>query len=187
MSDQDTEEQDPSIEEILDSIRQIISDDEDDESGEEQAVEEEPAPEPQDEPEDEPEEDVIDLTDEIEPEEEAEDEPEPEPAPAPEPVQKPAPAPKPAKKEPIDVIMEETDGEEKESILTRGAETAALKGFTEVVRKTAVEHNGITLEEIVRTELRPLLKGWLDDHLPSIIERLVQDELERLSKRALEE
>lgn len=189
MSNPDTEEQDPSIEEILDSIRQIISDDEEeDDSEESQDAEAEEEPEADQEPE----EDVIDLTDEVEPEPEDEPDDEPEEAPkaaAPPPPPPKPPAPKPTKKEPIDVIMEDHDDsdDEEESILTRNAETAALKGFSEVVRKTTVEHNGITLEEIVRTELRPLLKHWLDDNLPSIIERLVQDELERLSKRALEE
>ncbi len=158
MAEENTEEQDPSIEEILDSIRQIISDDEED--GDDVATES-ATPEP--EPAPEPEEEVIELTEKVEPEEESAPEPEPEPEP--------------------DVI----DEPEEESILTNAAEKATFKGFTEVVRKTAIEHNGITLEEIVRTELRPLLKDWLDGHLPSIIERLVQDELEKLSKRALEE
>ena len=150
MADQDTDEQDPSIEEILDSIRQIISDDED-ESGEEEST----APEPE-EASDDSDDEIVDLTDEVDPAPEEEPEPEPEPQPEPEPT------------------------------LPQDDETA-LDGFTDLVRKTAVEHNGITLEEIVRAELRPLLKGWLDDHLPSIIERLVREELERLSKRALEE
>jgi uncharacterized protein len=61
-----------------------------------------------------------------------------------------------------------------------------MNGFAELARKTAIEHNGITLEDIVRTELKPLLRDWLDDHLPAIIERLVREELERVSKRALE-
>lgn len=196
MADADTEEQDPSIEEILDSIRQIISDDDEDAPEEDAAIEEvsEPEPEPVEEAAPE-EEDIIDL---VEPA------PEPEPAaeePAPEPVSEPDPAPEP---DAFDIAMEDTEepapvapppppepvappAPPEESILTQAAQSAALEGFTELVRKTAVEHSGITLEEIVRTELRPLLKGWLDDNLPSIIERLVQEELERLSKRALED
>jgi cell pole-organizing protein PopZ len=37
-----------------------------------------------------------------------------------------------------------------------------------------------TLEEIVREMLRPLLQAWLDSHLPSIVERLVREEIARV-------
>jgi uncharacterized protein len=37
-----------------------------------------------------------------------------------------------------------------------------------------------TLEGIVREMLRPLLQGWLDEHLPGIVERLVRDEIARV-------
>lgn len=189
MSDQDTD-QEPSIEEILTSIRQIISDDDD----EAEAAEAAPAPEPTPEPEPEPEEDIVELTDKIE-DEEPEDEPEieeievgmqdvnqtyqaPEPEPAPAAKPKPAPAPRP------EPVMQEDDDD---SLLSDAAEDAAYDAFSELARKTAIESGGITLEEIVRKELRPHLKGWLDRHLPAIIERLVQEELDRVAKRAMEE
>ena len=41
-----------------------------------------------------------------------------------------------------------------------------------------------TLEDIVRELLRPMLKDWLDDHLPPMVERLVQDEIARLVSEA---
>jgi uncharacterized protein len=44
--------------------------------------------------------------------------------------------------------------------------------------------NGPTLEEIVRDALRPLLRAWLDEHLPAVVERLVRDEIERLVRAA---
>jgi cell pole-organizing protein PopZ len=37
----------------------------------------------------------------------------------------------------------------------------------------------------VREELRPLLKDWLDQHLPGLVERLVRSEIERVVGRAL--
>ena len=37
-----------------------------------------------------------------------------------------------------------------------------------------------TLEEIVREMMRPLLQAWLDEHLPSIVERLVREEIARV-------
>ncbi|MCD8497886.1 MAG: DUF2497 domain-containing protein [Alphaproteobacteria bacterium] len=42
-----------------------------------------------------------------------------------------------------------------------------------------------TIEDVVRDELRPMLREWLDKNLPPLIERLVQDELERVTKRVL--
>ncbi len=41
-----------------------------------------------------------------------------------------------------------------------------------------------TIEQVVREELRPLLKEWLDQNLPSVVERLVKQELERMASRA---
>jgi uncharacterized protein len=43
---------------------------------------------------------------------------------------------------------------------------------------------GRTLEDIVRDALRPLLRSWLDDHLPAIIERLVREEIARVAGKA---
>lgn len=37
-----------------------------------------------------------------------------------------------------------------------------------------------TLEDIVRETLRPLLQAWLDEHLPTIVERLVREEIARV-------
>lgn len=39
-----------------------------------------------------------------------------------------------------------------------------------------------TLDDIVREMLRPMLKEWLDDNLPSIVERLVRAEIERVAR-----
>ena len=35
---------------------------------------------------------------------------------------------------------------------------------------------------LVREMLRPMLKVWLDDNLPSLVERLVRAEIERVSR-----
>ncbi len=37
-----------------------------------------------------------------------------------------------------------------------------------------------TLQDLVREMLRPMLKAWLDDNLPGIVERLVQAEIDRM-------
>ncbi len=50
-------------------------------------------------------------------------------------------------------------------------------------RQAGLGRGGLTLEEIVREELRPLLQSWLDNHLPALIERTVQAEIARLAQR----
>ena len=41
------------------------------------------------------------------------------------------------------------------------------------------------LEELVREMLRPILKQWLDDHLPSIVDEHVKREIHRITGRPL--
>jgi uncharacterized protein len=52
-------------------------------------------------------------------------------------------------------------------------------------RATQVYTGGPTIEDLVRAELRPLLKQWLDANLPSMVERLVRAEIERVVGRAV--
>jgi len=52
-------------------------------------------------------------------------------------------------------------------------------------RYTQVHSGGPTIEDLVREEIRPLLKDWLDAHLPSLVERLVRAEIERVVGRAV--
>lgn len=47
-------------------------------------------------------------------------------------------------------------------------------------RGLATHRDGPTIEEIVREEIRLLLKAWLDQNLPTLVERVVLAELERL-------
>jgi cell pole-organizing protein PopZ len=52
-------------------------------------------------------------------------------------------------------------------------------------RTLQVHRDGPTIEDIVREELRPLLKQWLDANLPELVERLVRNEIERVVRRAV--
>lgn len=52
-------------------------------------------------------------------------------------------------------------------------------------RRPSVWAQGPTLEDIVRITLRPLLKEWLDQHLPPMVERLVRIEIERVVGRVI--
>jgi cell pole-organizing protein PopZ len=47
-------------------------------------------------------------------------------------------------------------------------------------RAELVQQQAPTIEAVVRSEIRPLLKSWLDEHLPTLVERLVRAEIERL-------
>jgi uncharacterized protein len=53
----------------------------------------------------------------------------------------------------------------------------------EAERQSAVYRGGPTLEDIVRAEMRPLLKSWLDANLPGMVERVVRGEIERIAGR----
>jgi cell pole-organizing protein PopZ len=47
---------------------------------------------------------------------------------------------------------------------------------------TILSDNARTLEDLVREMLRPMLKAWLDDNLPGMVERIVRSEIERVSR-----
>ncbi len=51
-------------------------------------------------------------------------------------------------------------------------------------RSAQLHQGGPTLEDLVRDELRPILKQWLDANLPPLVERLVRIEIERVVGRA---
>jgi cell pole-organizing protein PopZ len=52
-------------------------------------------------------------------------------------------------------------------------------------RGSQVYRGGPSIEDLVREEIRPILKDWLDQHLPPLVERLVRAEIERVVNRAL--
>ncbi len=63
------------------------------------------------------------------------------------------------------------------------ASVGALLRTLATERSTAVYRGGPTLEDLVREEMRPILKEWLDSHLPPLVERLVRAEIERVVGR----
>ena len=60
---------------------------------------------------------------------------------------------------------------------------SALMRTLATERNTAVHRGGPTLEDLVRDEMRPILKEWLDVYLPPLVERLVRAEIERVVSR----
>ena len=66
--------------------------------------------------------------------------------------------------------------------LLSAATTAAVDAAFDALARTAQARNGRTLEEVVSELLRPMLKSWLDENLPEMVERLVCAEIERVSR-----
>jgi len=157
----------PSMEEILASIRRIISE-------EEQA----PTAEP-----------VLDLTQTDEPQAEAiEDDivfeaveqaaaeqtyTPPTAAPTPAPIETPMPIQVAAVAPTADTIL---------SPPTANAAAGALARLAGTLRIS--EAPGQTVEGVVRELLKPMLKEWLDHNLPAIVESRVEAELERIARLA---
>jgi uncharacterized protein len=86
-----------------------------------------------------------------------------------------------------EMISTSTFGEEAKAkptpeaaLLSREA-TAAVGSAFNTLTETVKKHEP-TLEDLVRETLRPMLKSWLDEHLPSLVERMVEAEIERVTR-----
>lgn len=166
MSDQTSQE--PTMEEILASIRRIISEDE--------PAPAEAAPEPEPEPAsaqastdlplppEEPEDDVLELTERVETHGDLD-------------VYSAAPA-----DEPEDFYEEPPPVAPEAPLVGDPAAAAAAAAFGRLSSSILMPADGRTLEDVVRELLRPLLKQWLDDNLPGIVQQAVQAEVERIAR-----
>lgn len=211
-------EQEPSIEEILESIRQIISEDgESDAKPAESdldltaqaapapvaaAVPAQPAPQitpavpldltPEKPLQNKPFDAPLDLTDKIMPVAP----PPPPPAPvveaAPAPIAPPAPPPptsSPVSIEMMDSPM--TDKDKASNIVSSETANSVTDQLAKLLATNVTVENEkigepgkVTLEDMARELMKPLIKTWLDQNLPSITEKVVQREVEKLSRRA---
>ena len=50
--------------------------------------------------------------------------------------------------------------------------------------ESVADSSGRSLEQFIEDIARPMLKEWLDQNLPAIVERLVQKEIQKISRRA---
>lgn len=66
--------------------------------------------------------------------------------------------------------------------LISNATVAAVDTAFNSLAHTVLGSNARTLEDLVKEMLRPLLKSWLDDNLPGLVERIVRSEIERVSR-----
>jgi cell pole-organizing protein PopZ len=71
--------------------------------------------------------------------------------------------------------------EERNQLLS-SVTSAAVDSAFNTLAQTVLVQNARTLEDLVREMLRPMLKAWLDDNLPGMVERLVRAEIERVSR-----
>jgi cell pole-organizing protein PopZ len=165
---------DPSMEDILASIRRILSDDEaKPEDGHAAAP---PASAPQAD-----EDDALVLDSTMMVRDAPAGAPEPEAVPELEAVPEPKPLPEPVRAPPPPPLA---------TLVAPEAAAAAASSVDNLVRTLTTERSmmvtslGPTIEDIVRQEIRPLLKSWLDEYLPPLVERLVRTEIERVVGRA---
>ncbi|MBI1211690.1 MAG: DUF2497 domain-containing protein [Alphaproteobacteria bacterium] len=185
-------QQEPSMEEILASIRRIIS--EDSEPGKQQSAAQAATAK---------ESDVLELTNivhddgtvgQIETPAESPPQsrrratpaaraPEPEPVRAPEPrVSRRAAAPERPMKNDPDLDMVDKDDREG-GILSTQATSAITSAFGALARERDVNLGaGVSLEDLVTQMMKPMLAAWLEEHLPDIVERVVQQEVERAAR-----
>jgi hypothetical protein len=132
--------------------------------------------------------DVLELTEAME----AQPEPDPEPEPAPPPslrridampdVVETSPAPAMAMPT-VEVARRQFHQQtEPDRHLLSPTTTAAVDSAFNSLAQTVLVGNARTLDDLVREMLRPMLKAWLDDNLPNLVERLVRAEIERVSR-----
>ncbi len=129
---------------------------------------------------------------------EMDDEPEPPPAPtpapapapvaaAPRPAYVPPPMPRPEPRPQASVAQtapmpDPTLSSDMADQLLDGATQSAVKSTFSRLNGLSMVGSGVTLEAMMREMLRPMLKEWLDENLPSVVERMVEKEIARISR-----
>ena len=67
-------------------------------------------------------------------------------------------------------------------MLTSPGTDAAVAASFHSLAQTVMLNNSVMIEQMTREMLRPMLKNWLDDNLPVMVERLVRSEIERVAR-----
>ncbi len=115
-----------------------------------------------------------------------------EPPRLPDPPRPPPTAPKPPPSEFKMNDASQPNFQPPESLISDKTTDAAASSIGALVRSMSTEKavtitktSAVTIEDVVREEIRPLLKSWLDTHLPSLVERVVRSEIERVINRTV--
>ena len=105
----------------------------------------------------------------------------------PEPVAPPRPAPTYERPRPAAVAQAaplpdpRLTSEMAEQLLEPATQSVINRSFAKLGSLSTVGSNA-TIEEIMRDMLRPMLKEWLDENLPAVVERMVEQEIARVSR-----
>ena len=67
------------------------------------------------------------------------------------------------------------------SSLQQRRQLNAVHSAWDALAQSVLIENVRTLQDLVQEMLRPMLKSWLDDNLPAVVERLVRAEIERVA------
>jgi len=73
------------------------------------------------------------------------------------------------------------EGEQRGQLISPEVNNAVHAAFN-ALQQTVLVNNSRTLEDLLREMLQPVLKAWLDDNLPGMVERLVRVEIEQISR-----
>lgn len=79
-----------------------------------------------------------------------------------------------------------------EELVSAGAATTAIGAFSKVSKAfqptppeaSIADGSGRTVEQFIEDMIRPMLKEWLDRNMPPMVEKLVQQELQKIARRA---
>jgi uncharacterized protein len=94
------------------------------------------------------------------------------------------------KQDEFDAIMAETEFQPSSPVMPAAAAERLVSQTTDRLVSTAfsslastvLSNNSRTLESLVEDMMRPMIKNWLDDNLPNIVERLIKSEIERVAR-----
>ena len=68
-------------------------------------------------------------------------------------------------------------------LISQNAANAISSAFGQLHSRTRItDEPSNTLEDLVRQMLKPMLQEWLEQNLPTITERLVAEEIERVQR-----
>lgn len=171
---QSKDAQEPSMEEILSSIRRIIADEEKDRSAGPSGSASLAAAD---------DDDVLELTD-VDEGETAPAAPLVTPPAAAATQAAPAIANEPTKESPVVAASKE------DSLVSAGAASASTSAFSKLTRAVAADERPATaatsrtVDDLLVDLLRPMLKDWLDQNLAGVVERVVEQEVKKLARRA---
>ena len=95
------------------------------------------------------------------------------------------PEPPPASEE--DVLELDDPVPENPGLMSSDAAAASRERLAALsaLRQREIPADAGPLEAVVREMLKPMLKDWLDEHLPAIVEQLVTREIARITGRSL--